>query len=191
MNFQDMIITNNGLTQDDGKVWYGTIPNYSPGFSVGLLGDLWLNPYMNLRFTPMLHFGDKRMEFVDDDLKQSYKTTARSNYLTLPLDIKFRTMRLNNYRPYLIGGAYMALDLGRKKDEPILLKMFDYGLTIGIGCDFYLPIIKVAPELRFSFGLKDIIEHNRKDLTDNSVRKYSAAMDKGVTRMVSLVFNFE
>jgi hypothetical protein len=191
MNFQDVLLTNNGIPAENGETWYATIPDYSPGFSVGLLGDLYLNPFMNLRFTPTLHFGDKSFEFVEPETGQSFKTVIRSNYITTPVDVKIRSLRLNNYRPYVIAGVYAAIDLGRKRDEAVLLKPMDYGLTVGLGCDFYLPIIKVVPELRFTFGLTDIVEHDRKDLTDNSLRKYSDAISKGVTRMISLTFNFE
>ncbi|MDL2242032.1 PorT family protein [Bacteroidales bacterium OttesenSCG-928-L03] len=191
MNFQDIIFTNNGHINPDGSVWHATIPSYSPGFTVGLLGDLWLNPYMNLRFTPTLNFGDKQVEFVSENTGAHYKTAVKSNYLNIPLDIKFRSRRLNNYRPYLLAGVYTAFDLGRNKGEAMLLKPQDYGVTLGIGCDFYLPIIKVAPELRFSFGLKDIIEQDTKDVTDHSLLPYRRSVSKGLTRMVSLVFNFE
>jgi hypothetical protein len=109
----------------------------------------------------------------------------------MPLDLKIRSMRLNNYRPYLIAGVYGALDLEIKKDEPMLLKTFDYGFTIGFGCDFYLPIIKIAPELRFSFGLADLIAHNRTDLTIDEMERYSKAISKGTSRMITLTFNFE
>jgi hypothetical protein len=191
MNFQDILLTNAGIPTETGEAWFATIPDYSPGFSAGLLADLYLNPYMNLRFTPMLHFGDKNFQFVEPESRQSYRTVVRSNYLMMPLDVKIRSVRLNNYRPYVIAGAYAALDLGRKTDEAVYLKPLDYGLTIGLGCDFYLPIIKVSPELRFSFGVPDIITHDRTDLTDNSLRKYSDAIAKGKTRMISLVLNFE
>jgi len=195
MNFQDILLTNAGIPAETGETtetWFATIPDYSPGFSAGLLADLYLNPYMNLRFSPMLHFGDKVFEFVkQEDRSQRYRAVIRSNYLTAPLDLKIRSMRLNNYRPYIIAGTYLSMDLGRKTNEAVYLKPLDYGLTIGLGCDFYLPIIKVIPELRFSFGLADIITHDRKDLTDNSLWKYSDAIAKGKTRMISLVFNFE
>ena len=192
MNFQDIILTNNGIPAEDGTgIWYATIPDYSPGFSVGLLADMYLNPFLNLRFSPSLHFGDKNFEFIEPATNQNFKSVVRSNYLTAPLDLKIRSMRLNNYRPYLLAGVYGALDLGTKKDEPILLKTVDYGLTVGLGCDFYLPIVKIAPELRFSFGLADLIEHNRADITDNSIRKYSGALSKGTSRMITLTFNFE
>ena len=191
LSFQDLLLTNTGLTTADGETWYATIPNYTPGFTVGLIADLYLNPYMNLRFTPSLSFGDKSFEFVEPASNASYLTTVRSNYLMAPLDLKIRSMRLNNYRPYVIAGAYTALDLGIKKDEPLLLKPMNYGLTIGLGCDFYLPIIKVAPELRFCFGLNNAVEKNRTDLTDLSLKKYSDAIKKGIPRMVILTFNFE
>jgi hypothetical protein len=191
MNFQDILLANSGAVTETGETWFATIPDYSPGFSAGLLADLYLNPYMNLRFTPTLHFGDKAFRFVEPGSEQSYRTVVRSNNLMTPLDVKIRSVRLNNYRPYVIAGAYAAFDLGRKPDEAVYLRPLDYGLTIGLGCDFYLPIIKVAPELRFSFGFPDIITHDRTDLTDNSLRKYSDAIAKGRTRMISLVFHFE
>ena len=191
MNFQDIILTNSGAVADNNEVWFATIPNYSPGFSVGLLGDLYINWFMNLRFNPMLHFGDRVPEFVEQSTDERYKTSVRSNYLTFPVDLKIRSIRLNNYRPYITVGAYTAIDLGRQPDEAVYLKSLDYGLSVGIGCDFYLPLIKVAPELRFSFGLRDIVEHNRRDLTDLSLLKYSNAISNGRTRMISIVFNFE
>jgi hypothetical protein len=191
LNFQDMRITNSGLTGEDGQTWYATIPNYSPGFTVGLISDLYLNPFLNLRFTPNLSFGDKNFEFVEPELGESFETSVRSSYLMAPIDLKIRSMRLNNYRPYVLTGAYAAFDLGRKLSEPLLLKSLDYGLSIGLGCDFYLPLIKVVPEIRFCFGLKDILEKNRNDLRDNTLEKYPRAISKGSSRMIVFTFNFE
>ena len=191
LNFQDLLLTNSGMITDNGETWYATIPNYSPGLTVGLITDLYLNPYMNLRFTPSLSFGDKNFDFVESASDEHFITVVRSNYLMAPLDLKFRSMRLNNYRPYIIVGAYTALDLGLKKDDPLLLKPMNYGLTIGLGCDFYLPLIKIAPELRFCFGLNNTLEKNRPDLTDYSLIKYSNAITKGLPRMIILTFNFE
>jgi hypothetical protein len=191
MHFQDINLTNSGFVGENGETWFSTIPNYSPGFTVGLLGDLYLNPYMNLRFTPTLSFGDKVFEFVNPATDERFKTSVRSNYLITPLDLKFRSMRLNNYRPYVLAGMYSVLDLGVRKDEPILLKRMDYGVSIGLGCDFYLPIVKVIPEIRFCFGLRDIIEKDRPDLQDKSLLKYTDAISRGTSRMIMITFSFE
>ena len=190
MNFQDLNLTNSGFVGENGT-WFAAIPNYSPGFTVGLIADMYLNPYMNLRFSPSLSFGDKSFEFVEPTLNETYKTTIKSTYLMAPLDLKFRSMRLNNYRPYIIAGAYTSMDLGRTKGESVLLKQWDYGVSIGIGCDFYLPIVKVIPEIRVCFGLKNMIEKDRSDLTDFRLQKYTDALSKGTSRMIIISLNFE
>ena len=191
LNFQDLILTNSGFTGEDGEAWFSEIPDYKPGFSVGLLADYYLSPFMNLRFSPTLHFGDLGFKFIEENTKETYTTSIRSNMLLFPVDIKFSSLRTNNYRPYFLAGGYTSLNLGRKKNEAILLKSIDYGLSIGVGCDFYLPIIKVCPEIRFCFGLTDLIEKNRPDLVDEALVKYSKAISKGTSRMIVFTINFE
>jgi len=190
LHSQDLILTHSGVTTD-GETWFAEVPSYSPGFSVGVIGDMYMNPYFNLRFTPSIHFGDKKFTFREKDTGEEFITTVRSNYLNFPLSIKYTALRLNNYRPYLIGGVYGALDMGRKKGNPLLLKSFDYGLEFGIGCDIYLPFFKLCPELKFSFGLADLWQKDRPDLLDKELIKYTDAVSKATTRMVVLTFNFE
>ena len=192
LHAQDLLLTNNGVATD-GEIWYAEIPSYSPGFSVGVIGDMYLNPYFNLRFTPTIHFGDKKLVFRQqgDEEGDSFSTSVRSNYLMFPLDVKYSAFRVNNYRPYLIGGIYGAFDLGRKKGTPILLKGTDFGIQFGLGCDIYLPFFKLCPELKFSFGLVDLLEKKRDDLVDKDLIKYSNGLSKATSRMVSLTFNFE
>jgi len=197
LHTQDLMLTNSGALSPDGEVWFAEIPSYSPGFSVGVIGDLFLNPYMNLRFTPTVHFGDKEVAAVKQDYKEDpinserLSTFVRSNYLMLPLDIKFSSLRLNNYRPYVLTGFYGAFDMGRKKGEPLLLKGFDYGLAFGFGCDIYLPFFKLCPEVKFYFGLADILEKNRPDLLLESDMIMTNALSKATSRMIVFTFNFE
>ena len=187
---QDLILTHSGVATD-GETWYAEIPSYSPGFSVGVIGDMYLNPYFNLRFTPSIHFGDKQFKFIEEESQEEFTTNVRSSYLNFPLDIKYSALRLNNYRPYLIAGAYTSFDIGRKKGNPILLKGTDFGLEFGLGCDVYLPFFKLCPELKFCFGLVDLLEKDRPDLVDDTDIKYTNAITKATSRMIILTFNFE
>lgn len=190
LHAQDLLLTNSGVTTN-GETWFAEIPSYSPGFSVGVIGDLYLNPYFNLRLTPTIHFGDKKFIFREQSTGEEFTTNTRSTYLSFPLDIKYTALRLNNYRPYLIGGIYGSFDLGRKKDNPILLKGTDFGLEFGVGCDIYLPFFKLCPELKFCFGLLDLLEKDRASLNDRDLIKYTDALSKATSRMVVLTFNFE
>lgn len=187
---QDLLLTHSGAVTD-GEVWFAEIPSYSPGFSVGVIADMYMNPYFNLRFLPTIHFGDKKFAFRRQDSDEQFETNVRSSYVAFPLDVKYSALRLNNYRPYLLGGVYGALDIGRKKGNPLLLKSGDFGLEFGIGCDIYLPFFKLCPELKFSFGLVDLLEKERPDLVDQDLLKYTRALSKATSRMVTLTFNFE
>ena len=57
--------------------------------------------------------------------------------------------------------------------------------------DIYLPFFKLCPELKFSFGLVDLLEKDRSDLTDPELIKYPNSLSKATSRMVTLTFNFE
>lgn len=190
LHSQDLLLTHTGVATN-GETWFAEIPSYSPGFSVGVIGDMYLNPYFNLRFTPSINFGDKKLMLREQTTGEEFETAVRSSYLTFPLAVKYTAVRLNNYRPYLIGGLYGAFDLGRKKGNPVMMKGKDFGLEFGIGCDIYLPFFKLCPELKFSFGLVNLLEKDRPDLTDPEIIKYTNSLSKATSRMVTLTFNFE
>ena len=55
----------------------------------------------------------------------------------------------------------------------------------------YLPFFKLNPELKFCFGLLDIIHKNRSDLIDTSLMKFTKGVNGGHSNMIVLTFNFE
>lgn len=190
LNAQDLVLKQTGVT-GPGGTWYGDIPGYSPGFTVGLIADRYINQYLNLRVLPSLYFGEKRYVFREQATNATYATTIRNNYLSLPVLLKFSANRLNNYRPYVLGGTFLSTELGGAKGQAVRLNRFDYGIELGIGCNFYLPLFKFCPELRFSFGLRDLVDKQRSDLTDKDLMKYTDALASGRSRMISLILNFE
>ena len=191
LHTQDLLLTQSGFKNDAGEVWFSEIPHFSPGFNVGLIADLYLNHYMNLRTVPTLLLGSKDFVFKEQTSGEEFKTTVKNNYIMLPLQLKFNGGRVNNYRPYLIAGGYGSLEIASRKNQPVLLKPYDYGIEIGFGCDFYLPYFKLNPELKFSFGLTNLLEQNRSDLTDKELLKYPQSLSKATQRMIVLSFNFE
>jgi hypothetical protein len=189
---QDLIVSHTGyVDENSGEAWFTEIPSYSIGFSVGMIADRYLSRYFNLRTAPSLHFGERRFVFKEQVSGEEYESSLRSNYLTIPLHLKFSPDRTGNIRPYLLAGGYAAMNIGQKKDEILRFKSMDYGIEFGIGCNIYLPLFKLCPELRFSFGLTDIVNKDRSDLSEPDMIKYTQAISSGKTRMISLVFNFE
>lgn len=191
MNIQDMPLTNTGVKQANGEVWFANIPSYSIGFNVGLIADYYLSEHFNLRFNPTIYFGEKSIVFVEENTEAQFKKSLKANYMLFPLQIKINGSRTDNYRPYLLAGAYSSISIGNKKNDVLKFNSIDYGLEFGVGITLYLQYFRLSPELRFSFGLRNIINKDRSDLSNTDLLKYSDAVNSGKNRFVSLIFNFE
>lgn len=192
LHMQDLEIRNNGFVDPaTGQQWYAEVDNYSPGFSVGVLGDWRLNKHLSLRVSPSIHFGQKHV-VMHEQLSQADSTQViKSTYISVPIDLKIAAPRYNNFRPYVIAGLNPMVDLTTRKHDMLLLKPFDLYLEVGMGCDLYLPFFKLIPELKFCFGLLDIIKKDRSDLTDPTMLKYTASVDGGKSKMIVLTLHFE
>lgn len=188
---QDLILTQSGYVNENGEAWFSEIPRYSPGFSAGIIADLFLSNHLNLRFIPTLQLGDKQFVFKEQSSGDEYKTRVRNNYLSLPIHLKISANRINNYRPYVLLGGYGSIELGSRKGEAVLLKPYDVGVELGVGWDLYLPMFKLAPELKIGCSLIDMLEKDRSDLTDESLQKYALSLSKASQRIVTLSFHFE
>ncbi|MDD4632614.1 MAG: porin family protein [Proteiniphilum sp.] len=191
MHTQDLILTQSGYLNDNGEVWFSEIPHYTPGFSVGMIADIYLSRYLNLRTIPTLYLGEKYFMFKEQTSGEEYAVQIRNNYLSLPLHLKISTGRIDNFRPYFLLGGYGSIELASRKKQAVLLKPYDFGFEMGVGCNFYLPMFNLAPELKFGFGLIDILETDRADLTDESLQRYARSLSKATQRMITLSFHFE
>jgi hypothetical protein len=140
LHTQDLKFENNGYITKDGESWFVDVASYSPGFSVGVLGELYLTKDLALRLIPTLHFGDKTVIFKEQNSKEETRQQIKSTYLSLPFDLKFSAERFNNYRPYVMAGVNPMADLSIKKNGVLLLKSAD--CYIEAGFFFLSPILQ-------------------------------------------------
>lgn len=189
---QDLNFTHSGFVTDGGNQWQVEVPSFSPGFNATVLGDLRLHKYLNLRLSPGMYFGSKTVHMFDITTQQKEIQDIKSAYVVIPLDLKVSGERLHNTRPYFSVGAMGVLDISKKRSDPLVMKNFDTMLTVGLGCDFYLPFFKLCPEIKFCFGLTDILKHDRPDLDENpAMQNFSKSLSKVKSNMVVLSFYFE
>ena len=197
MHFQDLKFTHNGFITADGQQWVAEVPGYDPGFCVNVLADLRLHQYFNLRVSPGMYFGSKKVEMLDYNQSPDAITThmtqdIKSTYVVVPIDLKISGNRLRDTRPYVTGGVMATFDVGKKKSEALMFNTADVFLTCGFGCDFYLPYFKFNPEVKFCFGLTDILRHKRPDLDDNpEMLKMTESLAKVKQNMIVITFYFE
>lgn len=189
---QDMRFTHNGFVTDTGEQWFMDQPSFSPGFCVNGLVDFRLNEYFSLRLSPGLYFGNREIKMVEPVMGLSEKQNLRSVFVVAPIDVKYSAQRYRNLRPYLTAGVMPALDVSKKRSDFLKLKSTDVYLTVGLGCDFYLPFFKFIPEIKFCFGLRDILIHDRPDLVDDPEKfKITQSLAKARSNMVVFTFYFE
>jgi hypothetical protein len=181
------------LKSADNNVYNVQVSSLNPSLSVGIVSDLRLNRYLNLRFTPTLMFGERTLTYNYDGAKSNLTTSISSIPICMPVYLKYSADRKKNYRPYLLWGGGAYLDLGRNKDNPVLLKPLDFYTEFGVGCDLYFSFFKLAPELKFALGFNNVLtpidERNTGNSEDNKL--YSTPLSKLTSRMLTLSFNFE
>ncbi|GAA3623657.1 porin family protein [Flavivirga jejuensis] len=140
----------------------------SPGFSVGLIGNLRINSFIDLRFEPGLLITTRELHY-----SQTYFTTGsvstsdlirevKSTYVHFPLLVKISTKRVNNFKPFVVGGFSTALNLSSNQDNPednqnrqFRMKKSALYYELGFGIDFYLYNFKFTPSIRGLFGIDD------------------------------------
>jgi hypothetical protein len=189
---EDLQFTNNGMVTDDGQTWFAEQPSFSPGFCVNGLVDFRLNNYFSVRISPGMYFGNKEITMRDNTSDERQKVNIKSAYVVVPIDLKYASLRLHNTRPYVTAGVMPAFDVTKKRRDLLQLTNSDVYLTAGFGLDLYLPYFKLIPELKFCFGLADVLRHDRPDLEDDPTSlKYTQSIKKAVSRMVVLTFYFE
>ena len=173
--------------------WWTTCPKVNPSFQVGLMGDLAITEHLNFRVSPFLYFQERTVRFERVTLEGRERTNQqlKTTYIEIPATLKISTRRINNYRPYLVAGAQFDFDIGKEKETPIVFNRIDLGVHIGMGCDFYLPFFKLAPEFRFNLGLLDMIDHKREDLKDLTLMPYTEAVKSARNTGISFILWFE
>lgn len=191
VHLQDIELVNNGFVDENGNNWYADAPNYELGFSVGVLAEYRLNNNLSLRVIPSMHFGSKDLKFINHLNDATEVQNVKSTYISLPVDLKIAGERFNNYRPYAVVGVNPMYDLTVKKQKNLLLNRFDCYLEAGFGCDFYGPFFKFIPEIKFAYGLSNIINKNRSDLTNPDQLIFTNSIDKGKSKMIIITFYFE
>lgn len=192
MHFQDLKFTHNGFTTPEGENWFAEVPSYSPGFCVNVLADLRLHQYFNLRLSPGMYFGNKVAHFQESHTSELMKQDVKSAYVVVPVDLKISGDRYKNSRPYVTVGVMASYDVSKKRSDFLQFKPFNTYLTLGLGCDFYLPFFKLNPEIKFCFGLQDILKHDRPDLVDDpATYKITQSLKKVKSNMIVLTFYFE
>ena len=129
------------------------------------------------------------LKYADRDLGTSVTKKVESVIVTFPLQVKFRSDRIGNFRVYMLGGGKVDFDLAsnaraRKAEELLKINKMDYGVEAGLGFNFYFPSFILSPEIKISNGLSNL--HSRDEQL-----KYSNVIDLIQSRMIIFSIHLE
>ncbi len=165
----------------------------SIGFNVGLIGDLRLHEYVNLRLEPGLYYTERTLNFPNFMSDSDAVRKVPSTYIHIPLLLKISSKRLNNFRPYVLGGVSTSINLSSNENSvddtssgTFRMTQSTYYYELGVGVDFYLPYFKFSPSIRGVFGLSDEL------IPDNDpMSPWTSNINKLYTRGIFINFTFE
>ena len=196
LNTMDFNVTLSDKFHESGFEYdslYADVSRLSPGFNVGIVSNFKLNDYFDLRILPGITFGQRRISYHKNNKIFNDKNKIESSYLEFPMIIKYKSRRINNFRPYLVGGANYRIDLAARKeyddkdDVYLRLKKSDLFFEVGFGIDFYNKYFKFSTELKLAVGIRDILVHD--PATSNP--HFVTAIDRLQSTLWLLSFHFE
>lgn len=184
------------LVADSARI-LGIESNSVPGFTIGIVSNLRLSEYFDLRFLPGLQFGERQLLYHleqyrnGDTLLADVPKNIVSTYIDFPFYIKYKSKRVHNFRAFVTAGASYKIDLSsskKDKDEntgqaTVKLNRDDISMDIGVGFDIYTVYFKFSTELKMNYGLLNLM---RKE--DNI---YTNSIDKLYGKVLQIAFTFE
>jgi len=171
----------------------------SAGLNVGLVGNFRVNDFIDIRLEPGLVISKRELNysnsyfngisFQEKDLTREIQST----FVHIPLLIKLSAKRINNFKPFIIGGFSTALNLSSQEDNPEDNSSNTFRVTknnlyyeLGIGIDLYLTWFKFTPSLRGVFSMQNELVN---DIDPNS--RWTKNITQMETRGLFINFTFQ
>ncbi len=167
-------------------------PTNSGGFTLGLSATARLSNRFQARFNPQLMFIERGIIYklnYNYNGDSSVTKKVESVIFSFPLQIKFQSDRIGNFRVYTLAGLKFDIDMAsnaraHRAEDLLKIQKYDYGPEFGIGFNFYFEWFTFSPEIKISTGLRNI--HSR---DPNLI--FSSVFDKIQSRMIIFSFHIE
>mgnify|MGYP006208384895 FL=1 len=164
------------------------------GFNVGVVADLRLQEYINLRFEPGLYYTKRDLNYPNFTLQKDYLREVNSTYIHFPLLLKFSSLRTGNIRPYLVGGMSTTLNLSSNSkstddnfEGKFRVKKWTAAYELGFGIDFFTEYFIFSPSVRGMFGITDELI---RDKPINGPSPWTDNIDSMKSRAILINFTF-
>ncbi|MEY4902912.1 MAG: hypothetical protein RLZZ292_727 [Bacteroidota bacterium] len=176
----------NFITNDEIHITEGVT---GPGFNLGVVSNLRVGEYFDIRFLPTLSFSERNIEYKKTNDSNSNREKFEQVLVELPFHVRYKSAPYNDKRMFLIAGCKYVYDVAststvRQSATLVKIAPTDFCFEIGTGIQMYFPYFIFSPEIKFSRGLSNVLLYN------NNVVK-SQVLEKVLSRGLTVSLHFE
>ena len=162
---------------------------YGPGFNLGIVANIKLGKSFDFRFfLPTVSFADRRLDY---GLTTGGIETKKieSVFLEFPIHVRYKSKPYKDFRVFVVAGGKYSIDLAsnsraQKAEDLVKVLQHDFAIEFGAGFQVFFPYFILSPEIKFSYGVMDILSRD-----DDLI--YSSTVDKLFSRGFAISLHFE
>ncbi|MCB9318923.1 MAG: PorT family protein [Lewinellaceae bacterium] len=160
-----------------------------PGFTVGVITNMKVGDYFDLRVIPSFAFIERNIRYSGSALLTNDTTSIESSFFEIPFQIRYKSKPYKDVKLYLVGGLKYGYDISSKSrtkrlTDEIRLSPHDFSVEAGAGFQIFLPYVIFSPEVKFTQGIGNVMIY-RNELPKSNV------LEKIFSRMFTISFHFE
>lgn len=161
-----------------------------PGFNLGIVTNLKIGNYFDLRFLPTLSFVERNLRYQKDARIQAFSDrSVESVFVEMPFHLRYKSAPYKDIRLFVIAGVKYAFDVAsesRARQAETLVKIApnDFSIEAGAGIQFFFPYFIFSPEFKVTHGIGNILIYNP-NLEESTV------IEKLLSRTFTVSLHFE
>ena len=161
-----------------------------PGFNLGIVTNLKVGDYFDIRFLPTLSFAERNINYAAvRDVRPPFSRKIESVYVEMPFQVRYKSEPFNDMRLFVLTGVKYSFDVAsesrtRQSTELVKVSPTDFAVELGAGAQFFFPYFIFSPELKFSHGLGNVL------IFDNSLEEANV-IEKILSRTLTFSLHFE
>ncbi len=170
-------------------------PQTGPGFNLGVVTNLKIGEYFDVRFLPTLSFAERNISYrrVLDKNASTPAIPAKFDavLVEMPFHLRYKSAPYKDKRLFVIAGVKYTYDVATTsrskqalRNETIRISPTDFAIEVGAGIQMYFPYFIFSPELKFSRGINNMLIYN-------GTLKQSTVLEQVISQAFTLSFHFE
>jgi hypothetical protein len=161
-----------------------------PGFNLGIVSNLKIGDYFDLRFLPTLSFTERTIRYsLPDNGDRVFQRPLESVLVEMPFHVRYKSAPYHDFRLFVIAGVKYSFDVAsdsRTRQAAGIVKIAptDFQVEYGAGIQIFFPYFIFSPEIKVSQGINNT-------LIFNGNLEQSNVLEKVLSRTFTLSLHFE